>query len=122
MKVEEINVQNVLQDIEGLRKEGTGCLYYTMDTNDKENRWAITFGFMPDFTNNENDDDYWLVCGKIAYQPRNSIMQCDFDVDWLLPWNEANNEVETEDVEITSKDDVELLLNEWKRIKKKRNL
>ncbi len=115
-------IDTVMQDIEKLRKEGIGCLYYTMDTNDKVNRWAIAFGFMPGFTDNENDDDYWRVCGKVAYQPRNSIMQCDFDVDWCVPWNEANNEADTEDIQIGSKDDIKWLISEWNRIKEERNL
>lgn len=115
-------IDTVMQDIEKLRKEDIGCLYYTMDTNDKVNRWAIVIGFFPGFTNNENDDDYYRICGEIAYQSKKSIMQCDADIDWIQPYNEKNGEVDDTNIQITSKDDLLWLAKEWTRIKAEHNL
>ena len=28
---------------------------------------------------------------KIAFQPKNSGMQCDYDVDWLLPYDKQGD-------------------------------
>lgn len=115
-------VDTVMQDIEKLRKEKIGCLYYTLDANDKENRWAIVIGFFPGFTNNEDDDDYYRICGEIAYQSKKSIMQCDADVDWTQPYNEKTGEVDDTNIQITSKDDLLWLAKEWSRIKAEHNL
>ena len=33
------------------------------------------------------------MCAKVAYQPYNSIMQCDYDIDWVMPYDKNTNEV-----------------------------
>ena len=66
-------------------REVGGCIYYTLNTDDK-NTYALVIGWQP---TEDPDDEYcdkgFRLATKFGYQPRNSMMQCDFDVDWLLP-------------------------------------
>ena len=105
-------IDRIMVEVESLREMQTGCLFYNQKTNDKKNNWAIVFGFIDD-TNN--------VYGKIAYQPKNSIMQCDFDVDWIMPYSEKDGVYDTE-TQIGCKDDIEYLFKEWNKIKQIYNL
>ena len=105
----------VMKDIENLRRRGCGCIYYPFDTNDGENTWAVVFGFSGGFTENEKDADYYRVCGKVAYQPGNSVMQCDYDTDWFMPYDAGTQEVYDTNTEIVTVDDVRHLFDEvWR--------
>ncbi len=78
-------------------KDEGGCTYWYLQGDiDPENNWAIVIGWQdgyePDPANPFKDGEYQL-CIKLAYQSRLSIMQCDFDVDWLMPMDE-NGEVD----------------------------
>ena len=94
-----------------------------METNDHEgtwrvplgkigqNRWAIVVAWM-----DYDDNDKWRLYGKVAYQPVNSIMQCDYDIDWCYP---TNDEGECDDTEISISDesDIDWLIGEWDRVR-----
>ena len=54
---------------------------------DGENDWAVVLAWM-DYDNN----DAWEVFGKVAYQPKNSMMQ-EYDMDWTIPYDEKTGEV-----------------------------
>lgn len=41
---------------------------------------------------------------KVARQPTNSVMQCDYDVDWEMPYDPATGEVWDTDVAVSSDD------------------
>ena len=97
-----------------------GVTYFKMKTNDRKNTWAIVFawedGFEPDDTGNDA-----RFCGRVAYQPKNSGMQCDL-MDWTMPFDENSGEVDDTDTEVSSKDDVKYLVGEWQRIRKEYHL
>ena len=54
-----------------------GCVHYDMFQYDGM-VYSIVFGLW-------GDEDDEQICRKIARQPVNSGMQCDFDVDWNMP-------------------------------------
>lgn len=92
-------------------KEGTWWLQLDII---KGKRWAIAISWM-DY---ENTGEYKLYA-KIAYQPVNSIMQCDYDIDWIMPYDENTGEVN--DTEISNPNittDVDWLLEQWEIIRK----
>lgn len=68
----------------GQLKDGDNGVHYWKLANTNGNIWAIVLG--------RTDDDYIAV--KVAFQPNNSIMQCDYSVDWLLPYDKESGEVE----------------------------
>lgn len=95
-----------------------GTLYYPFDS-DGVNEWAIVFGYMDGFTDDPKDKDYTQFCGKVAYQAYNNVMQCDYDVDWTMPYDEKTGEVDDTNIAITSPDDVKWLLDQAVRLRGK---
>lgn len=90
-----------------------GTWFFDLDKADGK-RWAIAIAWMD--WDNTND---WKLYAKVAYQPTNSIMQCDYDIDWIMPYNEETGEVDDTETEITDiEKDVDWLLKEWERIRK----
>ena len=69
-------------------KCGTVCMYLDMDRNGQD--IAIVIGWQNGFDESEQDsfsDGKYRLCAKIGYQNRNSMMQCDYDIDWYMPWD-----------------------------------
>ena len=92
------------------RTHGNGTYHWYLDSDDK-NDWAIVLGWSngfdePDFTD-PCIDGTWQICAKLAYQPSNSIMQCDYDIDWLMPYDEETMEVDDNEVSIYSDTNLE---------------
>ena len=72
-----------------------GTYHWILGSDDKNN-WAIVLGWSDGFAENEKDeftDETWRLCVKLAYQSRNNIMQCDYDIDWTMPYDETTGEV-----------------------------
>ena len=76
------------------------------------NRWAIAIAWM-DWENTNN----WQLYGKVAYQPSNSIMQCDYDIDWMMPMAD-DGEIDDTEIYVGSVNDADDLLKTWNRIKR----
>lgn len=73
-----------------------GTYHWYLGQDDNNNDWAIVLGWQDGYEEDKNDDctvDTWRICIKLAYQPSNSMLQCDYDVDWLMPFNKKNGEV-----------------------------
>lgn len=102
--------------------------HYLNDANDAENDWAIVLGWAQndDVDGEENDSckqvGYQLAV-KIAFQQSNSGMQCDYDIDWLLPYDK-NGDCEVADCEwyLSDGDDFRKVLKnvvkDWNKNKK----
>ena len=77
-----------------------GTYYWYLGQDDNNNDWAIVLGWQDGYEEDKNDNctnGTWRICMKLAFQPSNSMLQCDYDIDWLLPYNPKTNEVyETE--------------------------
>lgn len=57
-----------------------------------------------------------IIYGKVAYN--DSALQCDFDFDWTMPYDEKRGEVYDTEVSITCAKDVQWLINEYEYMKK----
>lgn len=88
-----------VKDLIKHHKEG-GCIYFPLGNADHKD-WAIVIGWQP---SEDPDDEYcydgFRLAAKLAYQPDNSMLQCDFDVDWLLPINDEGDVDDTVMIEL----------------------
>ena len=81
--------------LEALKTREAGCWYHVLE--DPENcypdeTWALVIGWLPD---GEALDGYSAYAG-VKTQPSNSVMRCDFDVDWQSPLREDGSVDDTE--------------------------
>lgn len=80
-----------------------GTYHWNLDTDRNNNDWAIVLGWSDGFESNPDDpctDGTYRLCAKLAYQPNNSMLQCDYDVDWLMPYDEETSEVDDTEISI----------------------
>ena len=75
-----------------------------------DNRYAIAIAWM-DY---DNDTKYDLYM-KIANQPKNSIMQCDYDIDWKMPI--INGGIFDSEI-YAVESDVDWMLDQWETLKR----
>ena len=74
-----------------------GTYRWILGRDANKNDWAIVLGWAYGFDETENDDctdGAYRMCVKLAYQPWNSVMQCDYDLDWTMPYDEETGEVD----------------------------
>lgn len=83
--------------IDQLKDGGDGVHYWRLANTDG-NVWAIVLGWAEDDNEDDGTDKChkvgYNVAVKIAFQPNNSMMQCDYYVDWQLPYDKESGEVE----------------------------
>lgn len=109
----------------------TTCTHWVfLDRDHKGNDWAMVFAWQDgyDFSDDkelskdkmlrrEGEDSDWQVVGKVAYQPHRSMMQ-EYDIDWMMPYDEETGEVDDTEVSMGEDDNSILwLLDQWKRIR-----
>lgn len=106
--------------VEEMKKNHEPGTYYWYLGSDDKNDWAIVLGWADGFEEDPTDpclSGTWRICAKLAYQPSNSIMQCDFDIDWLMPYDEETMEVDDNEISIypdtNLKEVVDWLLECW---------
>ena len=110
-----------------------GCYHWYIARNLDGMNIAIVFGWTQYADEDDEckdkyyDDDFRLAV-KVGYQPSNSIMQCDYDIDFNLPYNPDNGDVcddceyviyETTDFEALAKDintNASWVLKHWKEL------
>ena len=103
------DANDIYNDLQSL--ETNACAHYYVG-HDKKNDYALVFGY----------DEEEVLRGKVAFQPKNSIMQCDYEVDWNMPYNEETGDVDDTAVIIINEEDIEWLFEQWERIKEEREL
>jgi len=98
-----------------------GTYHWKLAIDDNNNQWAIVLGWADGFDEEPEDDctdGTWRLCAKLAYQPTNSMMQCDYGIDWLMPYDEETGEVEDNEISIYPDSDasviIDLLLKRYK--------
>lgn len=102
MKLRHNMIQEFANAVNDLEKTHDYATYYwVLGTDDNDNRWAIVLSW---------SDSYEAICTKLAYQPNNSIMS-DYDIDWLMPYDEESGEVY--DTELSLYSNVNIAEIEW---------
>lgn len=102
-----------VQEIRRTHYFGT-YFWWLNNENDDDNSWAIVLGWSDGFDEEPDDnnaDGTWRLCAKVAYQPWNSIMQCDYDVDWEMPYDKITGEVDDNEVPIYPDTDLVEVIN-----------
>lgn len=129
---------------EGLVREQAGCCSVCFASTEKyrycvcmgwqsgygpasEEKWVGKNGrlrpaFCPPVTPGEAEAGWWRICWKIGRQTRNSIMQCDYDIDFEMPYvtekmAKANPELCEGDVDDTDED----IVLKWGKVVTGRN-
>lgn len=101
-----ITLEELESDIAWLNAEKAGCCHHVVAYTDAGTVLAIVIGWSDGFeaapAGTPNADGTWRVCAKIAYQHSNNAMQCDFDIDWYMPYNLDTGEVDDTSTEITA--------------------
>lgn len=80
-------------------KEQGGCYHWKVCANTDDNKdISIVLGWTP-FPDEDIScrdkyyDNGFRLAAKVGYQPSNSMMQCDYDIDFTLPYNPDNGDV-----------------------------
>lgn len=95
------------------RTHGSGT-YYWIIGEDEENDWAIVLGWADGFEPKPDDDctdGTWRICAKMAFQSKRNIMQCDYDIDWDMPYDKVTGEVDDNEVPIYPDTDLMEVIN-----------
>lgn len=114
-----------IEAVEEMKTQKEGTYHWTLPIDDDKNDWAIVLGYSDGFDEKEQDEfteGTWRLCAKLAYQPNNSIMQCDYDIDWLKPYNEITGEVDDTELSIHPETELTGVVNWlWKQYKAYKN-
>ena len=115
-------------------KEQGGCYRWKICANTDDNKdiyivlgWCNYGNELKELIDKYYDDKYRLAV-KICCQPSNSVMQCDYDIDFNLPYNPDNFDVydnceyciyETTDFKALTKDinqNASWVIKHWKEL------
>ena len=95
-------------------KKHNGTYHWYLDRDKDGNDWAIVLGWSDGFEEDETDDcmsGTYRLCAKVAYQSCNNIMQCDYDIDWTMPYDEESGEVDDTEFSIYPDTDLEEIVD-----------
>lgn len=115
-------------------EQSGGCCYWHLGRFDNKN-WVICIGWQDGFEPSDDPNDSFAshdankmgldahLCIKLAYQPANMVtLQCDYDMDWLMPFDETTGEVnDTEEMifeDSNYQEIVDILCKEYERLRK----
>ena len=99
----DVLVREFVNAVQEMRRTHGSGTYYWLIGEDDENDWAIVLGWADGFEEDPSDnnlDKTWRICAKCAYQSKKSIMQCDYDWDWMMPYDKETMEVDDNEVSI----------------------
>ena len=79
--------------VDRLVKTQSGCYHLKFDT-DAKNDYCICVGWH-DYTGDPKDgDSRYKLAWKIGRQSIRNVMQCDFDIDFEMPYNPESGDVD----------------------------
>ena len=105
-----IKAEEIKQTVDFLLKEKQGCYFKQLGTDKYDRKWGIVIGWCAGFDEEEKSltsDKKYRICTKIAYN--NNALQCDYDVDFTMPYNEETDEVYDTDTELGTDFELEAL-------------
>lgn len=98
-------------------KESGGCYrFHTVEMDDRgiNKNVSIVLGWTDGFDSKEQDkysDDTWRLAVKVGYQPVNSMMQCDYDIDFNQVYDRETGDVYDSEIVLYENDDFEKIAN-----------
>ena len=79
--------------VDWIVKTQSGCINLKFD-NDAENDYCVCVGWH-DYTGDPDDgDSRYKLAWKIGRQSIRNVMQCDFDIDFEMPYNPETGDVD----------------------------
>lgn len=107
---------------EWLKEENCGCCRKYLLTDDDDNDWYILMGWSDGY--DESDNGKWQsgtfkINTKIGYQPSNSLMQTDLDIDFNCPYDKETDEVDDTNWTLSEEPDWDKLANELNDVAKR---
>ena len=92
--VNDVTGKFVKESVERLKKVQCGCCSVCFATDDTYN-YAVCIGWH-DLGDGPKEKGYhhWVIAWKIGRQTTNNVMQCEFDVDFELPFSEESGDVD----------------------------
>lgn len=87
--------------------------HWNLDVHGNQ-QWAIVLGWSDGFEEDPNDDcldGTYRICTKLAHQSVNSMSQCDYDIDWTMPYDIYTDEVDDTEISIYPDTDLESIVN-----------
>lgn len=117
-------IKSFVNAVKEMAQHKEGCYHWLLGTDNNGNNWAIVLGWADGYEEDNTDelsDGTWHLAAKVAYQPHNSIMQCDYDVDWTMPYDEDTGDVWDTDTTVYLNDNhkvtVDWLINQFMEMK-----
>ena len=109
-----IDLDFLTSSIKLLNDKKCGCCFQKVAETDGGTGLFIVLGWQDGYDkaepNTPNADGTYRICAKIAYQHSNNAMQCDFDIDWYMPYNKQTGDVDDTCTEVSAtKHDVKWL-------------
>lgn len=100
-------------------KEQGGCFRFNtvkMDDKGINKDVSIVLGWTDGFDENDIDkdkyqSDTWRLAVKVGYQPVNSMMQCDYDVDFNQVYDKETGDVYDTEIALYENTDFEKVAN-----------
>jgi len=116
-----ITLDELREDIKWLDEQKCGCCYHKVAWTDQGTYLAIVVGWNDGFdeapAGTPRADGTWRICAKVAYQHANNVMQCDFDVDWTMPYDKDTGDVDDTSIEVDGgQSDVDWLNEQARRV------
>lgn len=96
-----IKAEEIKQAVDFLLKEKEGCYFKPLKIDNGNNKWGIVIGWGAGFDEQEKttfSDGEYRICTKIAYN--DSALQCDYDIDFVMPYDKETGEVYDTDAEL----------------------
>jgi len=107
-KISEVTGKTVKGWYEWLWKHGMGCSSLCFGADAKYN-YAVVAGW-------HKADEGWALAWKIGRQTVNNCMQCEFDVDFEMPYSEESGEVDDTLTYVETADPSLMSMKEWNSI------
>lgn len=86
--------KEIKEAVEWLMTEKQGCWSKCMLIDDDDNHWCVVIGWGEGFDEKDNlkyQDGQWAICSKIA--KNDSSLQCDYQFDFTMPYDEKSGDV-----------------------------
>lgn len=109
--------------LSSMLKDSNGCTWVDIETLEDGRKLALVMGYQTGYDEGEEfqikeNGTVWTLCAKLAVNIDD--LQCDYDVDWYMPYTKDGDVYDTE-MAVTSKTDLEWYKEQAKIIAKQLN-